>query len=82
MVFVVLLCLYSVKALLHPNKVFKEWACPQRSNSFSIPFIIILLFAYVIDGQFPHSHKMAHVPEQVTSLPVVLLLLSGLLQSN
>ena len=59
--FVMLLGLYGTKAVLHPRKVVKEWQCPMRSNSFSVPFITIMLFAYVLDGQFEHSHKMAQV---------------------
>ncbi len=39
----------------------QEWQCPMRSNSFSIPFMILMLFAYIIDGQFNHSHKFAQV---------------------
>ena len=39
----------------------QEWQCPMRSNSFSIPFMILMLFAYVMDGQFHHSHKFAQV---------------------
>ncbi|DBA68888.1 TPA: hypothetical protein ACH3X2_013364 [Trebouxia sp. C0005] len=71
--FVVLLALYAAKAAVYPKKVSKEWQCPMRSNSFSIPFMILMLFAYVMDGQFHHSHKFAQVIFWIGAVGVLML---------
>lgn len=47
-VYLVFLVLYLTKCVLYPQKVIKEWQCPLRGNSFVVPSIILVLFAYLI----------------------------------
>mmetsp|Transcript_38079 Transcript_38079/g.84818 ORF Transcript_38079/g.84818 Transcript_38079/m.84818 type:complete len:945 (+) Transcript_38079:211-3045(+) len=56
--FVVWLVLYAIKLVTFPNKVAKEWQCNLRGNSFVVPFVTTVLFAYLVNS---HSNKFAKV---------------------
>eukprot|EP00798_Chlamydomonas_sp_ICE-L_P003361 gene3361-13392_t len=41
-------CLYVAKAIVYPQKVWKEWQCNLHGNSFVVPLINRVLFPYLV----------------------------------
>jgi hypothetical protein len=43
--------LYLLKAVMYPRKVQKEWQSNIDGNAFAVPFINLVLFAYLVEDK-------------------------------
>ncbi|KAK9807721.1 hypothetical protein WJX72_007166 [[Myrmecia] bisecta] len=60
-VFLIQLGLYGMKSVVCFKKVRKEWQDPVKGNNFVVPFLELMMFAYLMNGQFDHSAAFAKV---------------------
>jgi tellurite resistance protein TehA-like permease len=53
--FAVFAALYSIRCLLYPRKILKEWMCPLRSNGFGTISISFMLYAALLYDPLGHD---------------------------
>eukprot|EP00752_Nemacystus_decipiens_P012458 g11037.t1 len=75
--YILLAVFYLGKSVMHPGKVRKEWVNPATRNSFSLPFMCLLVMAWVVtqwDGE-TKSGDLAKVLFWLGSAPLAAMTL-------
>ncbi|KAG2497195.1 hypothetical protein HYH03_004784 [Edaphochlamys debaryana] len=74
--------LYIMKICLYPSKVFKEMNNNVAGPCFSLPFVILVLYAYIEYDRDPEFAKVLFWIGAPTSLAISLIWVSGWIASK